>query len=106
MVCSVQERHFQLLALDYGRLLRLFHSNDLEGTVSDDPTDGSYCSQPWDKQRPDEGNGQWYLENTMPLILDDDAADVSLVNKTLHRIDHVSTRYMKLFTVVLKLVSS
>jgi hypothetical protein len=64
---SVQERHFQLLALGSGRLLRVFCANDLKGTVSYDPTDGSYCSQPWDKQRPDEGNGQWYLEDTVPL---------------------------------------
>ena len=84
----------------------MFHSNDLEGTVSYDPTDGSYCSQPWDKKRPDEGNGQWYLEDTVPLVLDDDAADVPLVNKTLHGIDHVSTRYMKLFMESLKLASS
>ena len=49
---SKQERHFQLLALGYGRLLRVFRANDLKGTVSHDSTDGSYCSQPWDKKRP------------------------------------------------------
>jgi hypothetical protein len=76
----------------------MFRANDLKGTVSYDPTDGSYCSQPWDKQRPDEGNGQWYLEDTVPLMHDDDTTDVPLVNKTLHGIDHVSTRYMQLFT--------
>ena len=84
----------------------MFRANDLKGTVSYDPTDGSYCSQPWDKKRPDEGNGQWYLEDIVPLMLDDDAADVPLVNKTLHGIDHVSTRYMKLFMESLKLASS
>ena len=83
----------------------MLRANDLKGTVSYDPTDGSYCSQPWDKKRPDEGNGQWYLEDIVPLMLDDDAADVPLVNKTLHGIDHVATRYMKLFTESLKLVS-
>ena len=84
----------------------MFRANDLKGTVSYDPTDGSYCSQPWDKKRPDEGNGQWYLEDIVPLMLDDDAADVPLVNKALHGIDHVSTRYMKLFMESLKLASS
>lgn len=84
----------------------MFRANDLKGTVSDDPTDSSDCSQPWDKKRPDEGNGHWYLEDMVPLMLDDDAAHVPLVKKALHGIDHVSTRDMKLFMEALKLASS
>ena len=75
----------------------MFRAHDLKGTVSDDPTDSSDGSQPWDKQRPDEGNGHWYLEDMVPLMLDDNMADVPLVKKALHGIDHVSTRDMQLF---------
>jgi len=39
-------------------------------------------------------------------MLDDDTADVPLVKKTLHGIDHVSTRHMKLFMESLQLVCS
>jgi len=84
----------------------VFRANDLNGTVGHDRTDGSYCSQPWDKQRPDEANGQRNLKDIVSLMLDDDVTDVPLVNKTLHGRYHVSTRYLKLFTVSLKLVSS
>jgi len=94
------------LALAYGRRIRVFRANDLNGTVGHDRTDGSYCSQPWDKQRPDEANGQRNLQDIVSLMLDDDVTDVPLVNKTLHGRYHVSTRYLKLFTVSLKLVSS
>jgi len=99
-------RHALSLALAYGRRIRVLCANDLNGTVGHDRTDGSYCRQPWYKQRPDEANGQRNLQDIVPLMLDDDVTDVPLVNKTLHGRDHVSTRYLKLFTVSLKLVSS
>src|SRR5437764_5393051 len=98
-------RHALPLALAYGRRIRVFRANDLNGTVGHHCTNGSYCRQPWNKQRPDEGNGQGNLQDIMPLMLDADATDVTLVNKTLHGRDQISTRYLKLFTVSLKLVS-
>jgi len=99
-------RHALPLALAYGRRLRVFRAHDLNGTVGHDRTDSSYCRQPWHKQRPDKANGQRNLQDTVSLMLDDDVTDVPLVNKTLHGRDHISTRYLKLFTVSLKLVSS
>jgi hypothetical protein len=99
-------RHVLPLALAYGRRLRVLRAHDLNGTVGHDRTDGSYCRQPWDKQRPDEANGQWNLQHIVSLVLDDDVTDIPLMNKTLHGRDQVSTRYLKLLTVSLKLVSS
>lgn len=72
------------LALSHGHFARTLRPHHLNGAVGQECPHRTYGCEPWSKQCADNTDREWNLHDCLPLVLNDDATDIPLVEELFH----------------------